>query len=262
MIQKTLTALLLCACAATALADELDFEGSWMLDVQVPAAPLIGLLELHSTNAGWVAYVEGGPAPVEINEKHIEIYIDARDRQGYLFQRKLVGNLEDGVMTGTMESIDVLETAAEFGENGSAWSARRYTDSPPEQPITNLSELAGIWAPLRGVNHRDSFGNLFPRHTPGQDRRRTAEYFNKIAGPRRADYSGYGSRGRIQTGTGRQRYRRDARKRGCRIGHTAPFARLCACRNHQGLTRIGDGGNDHGCRHHCTDYRAGRYTRS
>ena len=154
MMHKSIAALLLCVCGAAALADEADFEGRWMLDVRVPAAPLVGLLELQSTKAGWVAFVEGGPAPVEINENHIEVLIDARDRQGYLFQRKLIGDLDNGVMTGTMESIDVLETAAEFGENGSAWSAQRYTDSSPEQPITDLSELAGIWAPLRGVDLR------------------------------------------------------------------------------------------------------------
>lgn len=153
-MRKTLAALLLYICAASAHADEADFAGKWMLDVRIPAEPLVGLLELQSTDDGWVAFVEGGPAPVEISDSHIEVLIDARDRQGYLFQRKLIGSLKNDVMTGTMESIDVLESAAEYGENGSAWSARRYTDDPPEQPITNISDLAGIWAPLRGVDFR------------------------------------------------------------------------------------------------------------
>ncbi len=155
MMRKKLALFLVCIMTAPAMADESEFEGSWMLDVQVPAAPLAGLLELDSTDSGWVAFVEGGPAPVKIEDNHIELLIDARDRQGYLFQRKLVGELNaDGVMTGSMESIDVLESAAEFGENGSSWSARPHIDSPPQQPIKNLSELAGTWAPLRGVDFR------------------------------------------------------------------------------------------------------------
>ena len=153
-MRTRLAALLLLTCAASAIADDADFEGSWMLDVRVPAEPLVGLLELQSSDTGWVAFVEGGPAPVEIRDSHIEILIDARDRQGYLFQRKLIGNLEDGVIEGTMESIDVVESAAEFGEDGSAWSAKRYLDEPPKQPVKKMSELAGIWAPLRGVDLR------------------------------------------------------------------------------------------------------------
>jgi hypothetical protein len=153
-MQKSLGALLLCICVTSVFADSADFEGSWLLDVQVPAAPLVGLLELQSTDDGWVAFVEGGPAPVEINDNHIEVLIDARDRQGYLFQRKLIGDLKNGVMTGTIESIDVLESAAEFGENGSPWSARHHTENPPEQRIKDVSELSGIWAPLRGVDFR------------------------------------------------------------------------------------------------------------
>ncbi|MDA0993687.1 MAG: hypothetical protein O3A13_08645, partial [Proteobacteria bacterium] len=145
-MRTRLAALLLLTCAASAIADDADFEGSWMLDVRVPAEPLVGLLELQSSDTGWVAFVEGGPAPVEIRDSHIEILIDARDRQGYLFQRKLIGNLEDGVIEGTMESIDVVESAAEFGEHGSAWSAKRYLDEPPIQPVKKMSELAGIWA--------------------------------------------------------------------------------------------------------------------
>jgi hypothetical protein len=153
-MRKKLAIFLLCASAVPVLADEADFAGNWILDVRVPAAPLVGLLELQPTDAGWIAFVEGGPAPVEIDDTHIEILIDARDRQGYLFLRKLSGELQDGVMTGTMESIDVLESAAEFGENGSTWSAQRHADTPPEQAITDISQLAGIWAPLRGVDFR------------------------------------------------------------------------------------------------------------
>lgn len=153
-MRARLAALLICTCASWAYADDADFEGSWMIEIRVPAEPLIGRLELEASDAGWLAFVEGGPAPVQINGSHIELYVDARDRQGYLFQRKLIGELKDGTMTGIMESIDVVESAAEFGENGSQWSARRRVDDPPGQQIEDLTELAGTWVPLRGVDLR------------------------------------------------------------------------------------------------------------
>jgi len=148
-----LTAVLL-AGLVPAAADENAFAGKWMLDVRIPAEPLAGLLELEQTADGWNAWVEGGPAPVTIAGNTIELYIDSRDRQGYRFQRKLTGVLEDGVMSGTMASIDVVESAAEFGEDGSSWSARPYVDEPPAEPITDYAQLTGIWAPLRGVDFR------------------------------------------------------------------------------------------------------------
>ena len=140
--------------AAAAHAQETEFAGQWMLDVQIPAEPLAGLLEIEKQGDDWAAWVEGGPAPVSIDGNRIEVWVDARDRQGFLFQRKLAGVLEDGRLSGSMASIDVVETAAEFGEDGSAWSAVRYEPTPPDEPIERFDELAGTWAPLRGVDFR------------------------------------------------------------------------------------------------------------
>lgn len=137
-----------------AYAAEADFAGAWRITVEIPAEPLVGLLELESTDSGWIAWVEGGPAPVTISGQQIELLVDSRDRQGYLFQRKLTGRLANGKMTGVMASIDVVETAAEFGEDGSQWTAVPEVPSLPEIPITDLSMLKGIWAPLRGVDFR------------------------------------------------------------------------------------------------------------
>jgi hypothetical protein len=147
-------AFLLFAPAPSAIADEADFAGQWMLEVQIPAEPLLGLLELERTDNGWAGWVEGGPAPVFIEGNTIEVVIDSRDRQGFQFQRKLVGSLQDGRMSGSLTSIDVVETAAEFGEDGSPWSATRFEESPPSEPVKNLSELAGTWVPLRGLDFR------------------------------------------------------------------------------------------------------------
>jgi hypothetical protein len=139
---------------ATAQAQDSGFAGQWMLDVQIPAEPLQGLLEIERQGDDWVAWVEGGPAPVSIDGNRIDVWIDSRDRQGFLFQRKLSGVLESDGISGTMTSIDVVETAAEFGEDGSSWSAVRYSPAPPDEPIESFDDLAGTWAPLRGVDFR------------------------------------------------------------------------------------------------------------
>ena len=153
-MQRSLSASLLLLISLAAMAAEEDFAGSWLLEVQIPAEPLTGLLELEHADGSWSAWVEGGPAPVSVDGDRIELFVDARDRQGFLFQRKLTGVLTDGVMSGTLTSIDVVESAAEFGEDGSTWSARPYVESPPEVPIRDYADLAGIWAPLRGVDFR------------------------------------------------------------------------------------------------------------
>lgn len=140
--------------ASIASADEADFAGRWTLHVQIPAEPLVGLLELERSNGGWIAWVEGGPAPVTIDGNTIELFVDARDRQGFRFQRKLDGTLEDGRISGTLTSIDVVESAAEFGEDGAAWTAEPYADTAPELAIRGAADIAGIWAPLRGLDFR------------------------------------------------------------------------------------------------------------
>jgi hypothetical protein len=154
--------LLFCAGVAPVQADESDFQGAWTINIQIPAEPLQALLELEKTDAGWVAFVEGGPAAITINNDHIELFIDSRDRQGYRFQRRLLGTLEDGVMSGTMNSIDVLESAAEFGEDGSKWSAHPFRAEPPQLKITDLTQLTGIWAPLRGLDVRKWTTDMTP----------------------------------------------------------------------------------------------------
>ena len=52
MCRVLLAALLCCAPFAVPAADE-DFAGRWMLNVQIPAEPLAGLLELEKSTAGW-----------------------------------------------------------------------------------------------------------------------------------------------------------------------------------------------------------------
>ena len=85
-------------------ADDNGFAGAWMLEVRIPAEPLVGLLELERHGENWTAWVEGGPAPVTIDGNRIELLVDSRDRQGFLFKRRLTGVLEGNAMSGSMRS--------------------------------------------------------------------------------------------------------------------------------------------------------------
>ena len=146
--------LVLLLFSLTTHADDADFVGKWLVEIKVPAAPLIGHLDIEATREGLIAFVDGGPAPISVDGVNVEIMIDSRDRQGFRFQRRLTGELDKGAMSGSMQSIDVLETAAEFGEDGSSWTAVRYVNTPPVEPIKSAADVAGIWVPLRGVDIR------------------------------------------------------------------------------------------------------------
>jgi hypothetical protein len=153
MMHRTIIGLALCCWSAISVAQDEAFSGEWSLNIEVPgAAALIGTLEIDWQDGAPLAWVENGPAPVTINNEHIEITIDSRDRQGFRFLRILEGQLKDGKITGSMRSVDILESAAEFGEDGSSWTAIR----PPKTEIPNaaLKDFDGTWIGIRGVDLR------------------------------------------------------------------------------------------------------------
>ena len=107
-----------------AFADDADFAGEWMLTIEAPGVvPYEGLLDIERQGDSWAAYVENGPAPIRIDGNRIEITLDTRDRQGFQFQRLLKGTLEGREMSGVLHSVGILKTAAEYGEDGSPWTA-------------------------------------------------------------------------------------------------------------------------------------------
>jgi len=145
--------LLLPLCGAT----QESFEGDWMLEIRPKGAAIIGLLQLEKGNEGWRGYVEGGPAPVKINENNIEILIDTRDLSGFPFNWELVGELTDGELSGTFSK----EGATEFAATGGTWTAVRYTPRPPPSPPKPM-DMSGIWTAAPGVDFRKYSMDLTP----------------------------------------------------------------------------------------------------
>ncbi len=148
---------------AVPAADNADLSGAWMLELKVPPADVVGLLELQQQDNNWIGYVDGGPIEVKIDGADVELIIDSRDRQGYLFKRHLVGQLSNGVIEGELSLIDILETAAEVNEGGSRWLARRVPAATEGSREPRTVDLSGVWAPLRGMDFRKYNSALTPQ---------------------------------------------------------------------------------------------------
>lgn len=138
------------------LADDPGFPGRWQLTIDVPGiVPYEARLDIETTDGGLAAFVENGPAPVDIDGKRMTLRIDARDRQGFRFTRVLTGELDAGRIEGTMSTEGVIETAAEYGEDGAPWSAIRSDSLSREgSGDHSLNDFRGTWIGLRGRDLR------------------------------------------------------------------------------------------------------------
>ena len=149
---KLKTSLVLCVLlmwAGFAAADETAFAGDWMVSLQDQKRTLQGLLQLEPAADGWLAYLEGGPARVQIDGDTITVFADSRDVRGFVFDRKLVGTLQDGVISGRYTQ----EGAAAQKEKGGPWRAERASAAPPASRGTPR-DLSGTWTATQELDFR------------------------------------------------------------------------------------------------------------
>jgi len=156
MLRLALFAATGCLVTLAAGADTAQFSGHWRLQIDAPGVvPYVASLDIEESGGVTVAYVENGPAPVEVDGDSIRITVDARDRQGFRFNRILAGSISNGRMSGTVRTEGILETAAEYGEDGSAWFAVRVDEnSRPQAPEFTLQDFNATWVGIRGVDLR------------------------------------------------------------------------------------------------------------
>ena len=132
------------------MAAEADFEGRWMVSLTDQKRTLVGLLELERDEDGWTAYLEGGPARVEIDGNDIVLHADSRDVRGFVFDRKLVGSLEDDALSGNYTQ----EGAAAQKEAPGPWRAEReaplVTGNKEAKPV----DLTGMWTATQALDFR------------------------------------------------------------------------------------------------------------
>ena len=76
------------AVSFSSFADDEDFIGEWTFSINAAGiAPYEGLLVIEQHDNELRAWVENGPAPVNVDGSKIEVTIDSRDRQGFKFYR-------------------------------------------------------------------------------------------------------------------------------------------------------------------------------
>ncbi len=124
-------------------------QGEWMVELTGDGPPIIGLLTLKESGDGWIGYVEGGPVAVSIENDAIEIVVDSRDLKGFVFNRRLAGQVSDTSMSGSF----TVEGATAVPEPGGSWTATRKAPERPRQPPKPV-DLSGIWTPAPGIDFR------------------------------------------------------------------------------------------------------------
>ena len=110
-------------CAAKVSANP-AMEGDWMIEVKPSGAAVIGLLEIERADDGWLAFVEGGPAPIEVDGNQVAVDIDTRDIRGFVIVLKLEGQLDDDRLSGSY----TVQSDAEVSFTPGTWSAVRFVE--------------------------------------------------------------------------------------------------------------------------------------
>jgi hypothetical protein len=125
-------------------------EGQWLLSLQDRDRTLLGLLEIEKSDDGLVAYLEGGPASVELHGDNVVIMADSRDVRGFVFDRRMTGTIDGNAMSGTYVQIG----AAAQKEAPGPWRAERQLPpadtGPPPKPV----DLSGMWTATQELDFR------------------------------------------------------------------------------------------------------------
>jgi hypothetical protein len=110
----------------------------------------VGLLEIEQVGGVWVGHVEGGPVGLSIDGNKLEVVVDSRDIAGFVFERKLTGELSGDGLSGTVTMVDNPES----DQNGKTWTATRF--DPDAAPVgePRPDEILGTWVAVQGLDFR------------------------------------------------------------------------------------------------------------
>ena len=147
---RSLLAALLCIFPLSLVAAEADFAGRWMVSLQDQKRTLVGLLELEHSDEGWTAYLEGGPVQVEIDGNDVVLIADSRDVRGFVFDRRLVGKLENGALSGSYTQ----EGDAAQKEAPGPWRAEREVAVKADHSAPHPVDITGMWTATQELDFR------------------------------------------------------------------------------------------------------------
>ena len=135
-----------------------NIEGQWLLSLQDNDRTLVGLLEIENGDDGLIAYLEGGPASVEVNGDDVVIVADSRDVRGFVFDRRLTGKIDGSAMSGTYAQVG----AAAQKEAPGPWRAERQLVSDVVVPQPEPVDLSGTWTATQELDFRKYTMSLTP----------------------------------------------------------------------------------------------------
>lgn len=127
-----------------------DIEGRWLLSLQDKQRTLVGLLEIDKGAAGWVAYLEGGPASVVTDGDNVVIVADSRDIRGFVFDRRMTGTVDGDSMSGTYQQVG----AAAETEKPGPWRAVREEPAEKNTAVANPVDISGTWVATQELDFR------------------------------------------------------------------------------------------------------------
>jgi hypothetical protein len=122
--------------AGIAAAQPANLVGDWFLTLKERNATHTGLLTIERGGDGLVAYVDGGPATLDLNSETLALTFDTRDGGGQLLEYALSGELDGGSLGGTL-------TPPGDAPPGT-WHAERYAVPKPAPP--KPVDFTGIWS--------------------------------------------------------------------------------------------------------------------
>lgn len=128
-----------------------DLSGNWTLILQPKdSADIVTLLELEIVDGEISAFVEGGPVDLTTSSGQIQLRIDSRNVEGFVFFWNLEGSVEQDSLVGSF-TIEGSGTSL-LPANGN-WLATRQAEFNPDAPPRPF-DMSGIWAPAPGVDIR------------------------------------------------------------------------------------------------------------
>ena len=123
-------------CATASAQTSETLAGDWLLTLEERNAVHTGLLTLEPAGSGLSAFVDGGPAAIELRNGTIALEFDTRDGGGQLLKFALRGQVDgdrlEGVLTPPLDAPE------------GRWHAERYVVPPaaPPKPV----DFTGVWS--------------------------------------------------------------------------------------------------------------------
>jgi hypothetical protein len=136
---RTLGALAGAAAAllsSVALAQTAELAGDWFLTLEERRALHTGILTIEHSGGALVAFVDGGPASLEVEGDAIALAFDTRDGGGQLLSYALQGRVAGSELKG--------ELTPPLGAPKGTWHAARLVVPPPAPP--KPVDFTGVWS--------------------------------------------------------------------------------------------------------------------